>query len=76
VAVKLSEEDYKFFRGNSRLVSYFEKNLEATYRELAVAANEPTVRCLQGQAQFLQNFIDQLKAPPPKPVAQPSNHGF
>jgi hypothetical protein len=76
VAVKLTEEDRKFFRGNSRLTSYFEKNLDATYRQLARQGDEATVRCLQGQAQFLQDFLDQLKAKPASPPAQTPGQDF
>ncbi len=75
MAVKLTDEEKRMFASNRRLVEYFQRNLNATNRQMHMARDDIMLRLLQGQAQFLQDFVDQLTAPSKSDRAQGESNG-
>lgn len=61
MAVKLTQNDLAAL-GNPAALAFFERELVAVNQALYVQGDERQIRLLQGQAQFLDTTIKQIRA--------------
>lgn len=61
MAVKLTQNDLAAL-GNPAALAFFERELAAVNQALYVQGDERQIRLLQGQAQFLDATIKQIRA--------------